>query len=754
MTNPFSFQALLGDLSLEEKAALCSGASSWTTQAIERMNIRAIRLSDGPHGLRRQPQGADHLGLYQSEPATCFPTAAALGSSWNPKLLERIGQALGVEARAADVQVLLGPGINIKRSPLCGRNFEYFSEDPHLSGVLGAAWVRGVQSQGVGASLKHFAANNQETDRMRVDVQADERTLREIYLSAFEHVVREARPWTVMAAYNQVNGEHACDNTWLLSKVLREEWGFDGLVMSDWGAISELPSCIAAGTDLEMPGTQGLGPRAVVDAVLGGKLSMESLDRAVTKLLQLIERTLPARVVPGRVDFAAHQALAREAAVESAVLLKNEGGLLPLDPGAALRVAVIGEFARTPRYQGEGSSRVQPTELDSALAALNAGAGPALKIEFAPGFTLDGEAIDSALHDEALALAARSDVVLLFLGLPATEESEGFDRVHIELPLVQRQLLHGLATVQTAIAVVLSNGAVVQTADWDAHARAILEVWLPGQAGGGAIADLVFGKANPSGRLAETVPRQLEDTPAFLNFPGTASVVRYGEGIYVGYRGYDKRRQAVAYPFGHGLSYTRFTYGDLSVQVRGAGDQVLVDVQASVRNAGQRAGGEVVQLYVRDPVAAIDRPLRELKGFAKVHLEAGEATTVRFTLNARDLSYFSPAHGRWVLEGGAFEIAVGASSRDLRLTAVVEVEAALPPIVLTAQHTILEWMAHPRGGPILQHLLAQSAGAQSPTDAAAMLRMIEGMPLTKLVAVSGGQLTLAHVDHMVAAANA
>jgi beta-glucosidase-like glycosyl hydrolase len=746
--------ATLARLTGEEKAALVCGASMWTTHAIERLGIPALRLSDGPHGLRRQPEGGDHLGIYDSEPATCFPTAAGLASSWNVDLLESIGAALGREARAAGVHVLLGPGVNIKRSPLCGRNFEYFSEDPMLSGALGAAWVRGVQRQGVGASVKHYAANNQETDRMRVDAQVDERTLREIYLPAFERIVRDEQPWTVMAAYNKVNGHHACANPWLLETVLRKEWGFEGLVVSDWGAVTDLTASLEAGTDLEMPSRGDAGPQAVLQALAGGTLKPEALDRPVTKLLELIERTGADPASAGTVDLDAHDALARQAAAESAVLLKNDGALLPLDPGAAQRVAVIGEFARTPRYQGEGSSRVKPTRLSNALDALRAAAGAAMQVEFAPGFGFDADgAADAVLKAEAVALAARCDVVLLFLGLPDREESEGYDRTHIDLPAVQRELLAALAAVQPKIAVLLSHGAVVQTEGWDDKVPALMTLWLGGQAGGAAVPDLVFGRANPSGKLAETIPLRLEDTTAFLHFPGHGGVARYGEGLYVGYRGHDKRRQAVAYPFGHGLSYTRFAYYDLHVEVSGSGQHATVEVRAVVRNVGLRAGAEVVQLYVGNPRASVDRPLRELKAFTKVTLAPGQAHELSFTLVARDLSYYSVELRRWVLEGGAFEIALGASSRDLRCVTSVQVEAALPAAAISAEHTILEWLRHPKGGPILKNLMAQSPQAPG-TDMEAVLRMIEGMPLNRLVAMSQGALTQATVDEMVSAANA
>ncbi|WP_434212556.1 family 78 glycoside hydrolase catalytic domain [[Pseudomonas] boreopolis] len=749
---PTGTQATLAALTLEEKAALVCGQTVWTTHPVERLGIPSLRLSDGPHGLRRQPQGGDHLGLYDSDPATCFPTAAGLASSWDVELLEQVGTALGREARAAGVHVLLGPGLNIKRSPLCGRNFEYFSEDPLLSGRLGAAWVHGVQGQGVGASLKHYAVNNQETDRMRVDAQVDERTLREIYLPAFEYIVRQQAPWTVMGAYNKVNGEHACANTWLLDTVLRREWGFDGLVVSDWGAVTDQAACLRAGTDLDMPARGAEGPAAVVAAVRSGALDEASLDRAVGKLLHLAERVAAASAQPAAApDPDAHHALARRAATESAVLLKNDGPLLPLDPAGNARIAVIGEFARSPRYQGEGSSRVNPTRLETALDALRAVAGD--RIGFAAGFPLEGADEDGALREEALALAARSDVVLLFLGLPDKEESEGFDRTHLQLPQVQRELLAALAAVQPRLAVLLSNGAVVQTADWEGQAQAILELWLGGQAGGSAAADLVFGRANPAGRLAETIPLRLEDTPAFLNFPGHGGVVRYGEGLYVGYRGYDTRKQAVAYPFGHGLSYTRFDYADLRVQVHGSGQQAGLTVRLALTNSGERDGSEVVQVYLRDRQATLDRPAQELKGFAKVALAAGQTSEVVIELGPRELSYYHPQLQRWVIEGGEFEVAVGASSRDIRLQATVTVDAELPAAAISGEHSILEWLQHPKGGPVLRALMAQ-APQQPGVDPEAMLRMIEGMPMNRLVAMSQGALTQEMVDQMVAAANA
>ena len=670
---------LLQQLTLEEKAALCLGSTFWHTAPIPRLGIPAIMVADGPHGLRRQPDG-NQAGISGSLPATCFPTASALGSSWDPDLVRRVGEAIGAEARAQGVAVVLGPGVNIKRSPLCGRNFEYFAEDPLLTGVLGAAYVEGIQSQGVGACVKHFAANNQETDRLRVSADVDERTLREIYLPHFERIVTRARPWMVMCAYNRVNGVHASQNPWLLTEVLRDEWGFDGVVVSDWGAVHDRVAALAAGLDLEMPPNLGVSDTALVAAVRNGSLDEAVLDRAVERVLRLIDRA-PKDAPPAEFDVAAHHALAREVAADCAVLLKNDDGLLPLRPSDEDIVAVIGEFARSPRFQGAGSSQVNPTRIDVPLDELRA-AG--LRVESATG---DDPA-------EAVALARRAGTVVLFLGLAAGDESEGADRDHLDLPAAQTELVEQLAEANPRLVVVLCNGSAVRMTPWDEHAPAILEIWLSGQAAGGAVADVLLGNVNPSGRLAETLPLRLQDVPSYLNFPGEQGHVRYGEGVFVGYRGYDAVGREVAYPFGHGLSYTTFEYRDLVV---GPGIATV-----TVINTGERRGKEVAQLYVAAPSARVARPVRELKAFAKVDLEPGEATTVTFTLDERDLSYWSSVDRSWVLEGGSYEISVGASSRDLRVTATLEVPA--PPVRprLDADATLREWLADPDGAAALR----------------------------------------------------
>ena len=711
MNSRSKVSSLLAELTLEEKASLCLGSDFWHTAPVERLGIPAIMVSDGPHGLRKQPEEADHVGISGSVPATCFPTACALGSSWDPQLVQRVGVALGREARAHGVAVVLGPGINIKRSPLCGRNFEYLSEDPVLSGVLGAAMIHGVQSQGVGASLKHYAANNQETDRLRVSAEVDERTLREIYLAGFERAVTQARPWTVMCSYNKVNGVYASQNARLLTTILRDEWGFDGLVVSDWGAVHDRVAALVAGLDLEMPPNLGVSDAAILTAVRTGQLEEGVLDTAVARVLQLVDRATASTEPPPVLDADAHHALARAAAAECAVLLKNEDHLLPLRPAAGDTVAVIGEFARTPRYQGAGSSQVNPTRVDVALEELRSGVPDQVEVAFAAGYGIDTTDHDEELAAEAVALAGRAEVVVAFLGLPAADESEGFDRSHMDLPANQTALLSRLADANANLAVVLANGSVVRLAGWEQRARAVLECWLSGQAAGGAAADLLLGAANPSGRLAETLPLRLEDTPSYLNFPGEAGHVRYGEGIFVGYRGYDKLDRDVSYPFGHGLSYTSFEYADLTTNLTGRhqdGD-LVVNLTCRVTNTGGRRGKDVVQLYVGDPQASVARPTRELKAFAKVELDPGETTAVHFVLTPRDLSYWSTVQNDWVLEGGEFELAVGASSRDLRLTTTLDIAAPPPPVRLDAMATLQEWLADPTGSTLLRKAVGADA---------------------------------------------
>lgn len=715
----FTIEHLLSSLTLEEKASLLSGEDFWTTTAIDRddVHVPGIMVTDGPHGLRKQAEAADHLGLGNSVPATCFPTAAALGSTWDTDLLERVGTALGIETRANDVAVLLGPGANIKRDPRCGRNFEYLSEDPVLSGDLAAALIRGVQSQGVGTSLKHFAVNNQEDDRMRVSAEVDERTLREIYLASFERAVTGGDPWTVMCSYNKVNGLYASQNEWLLTRVLRQEWGWDGLVVSDWGAVRDRVAAVAAGLDLEMPATGGRTDAEIVDAVRAGRLDAALVDAAVRNVLRLIERTSGAREGdPVTIDHEAHHALARTAAAAGSVLLRNEpvGGpgagapLLPLaTDGAPGEIVVIGEFARTPRYQGAGSSQVNPTRLETALAAFEESLGAS--VPFAPGFVIpegpQSESTEDELRRQAVDLAAGARTAVLFLGLPAVAESEGYDRAHIDLPPEQLRLLRAVAEVNPRVVVVISGGSVVALSQWEHHAPAVLEAWLGGQAGAQGVVDVLTGAVTPSGKLAETIPHRLEDVPSYGNFPGELGTVRYGEGILVGYRWYDARRADVAYPFGFGLSYTTFSIDEVVAKVSDTGAETRLTVSARVTNTGERAGAEVVQVYVGDPESVVARPERELKAFEKVALAPGESRTVIFELDARALAFWHPTLRRWTVEGGEFVVAVGSSSRDLAASVTIEVTGEDISVPLTELSTVTEFLADPVAGPEIGALL-------------------------------------------------
>jgi beta-glucosidase len=743
---PLDVPGLLAGLTLAEKVSLLDGSDFWHTQPVDRVGVPPIMVSDGPHGLRAPVPDGDAIGLNASIPATCFPPAAGLASTWDADLLERVGAALGRESRAAGVSVLLGPGVNMKRSPLCGRNFEYFSEDPALAGTLAAALVTGLQSQGVGASLKHFAANNSETDRMTVSADVDERTLREIYLPAFEQVVRQARPWTIMSSYNRINGVYASENRWLLTDVLRDDWGFDGLVMSDWTGIARRDVCLAAGADLEMPASDGNGARKILRALAAGTLTEADVDRAAARVLTLVDRARAgvAATPITAFDVQAHHDLAREAATAAAVLLKNDHGILPLDPDGSGPVALIGEFARTPRFQGAGSSQVNPTRLDTTLDALTTALAGRRPVTFAPGFEIESDAADPALVDEALQLAATADVVILFLGLPPSHESEGYDREHLDLPAHQVDLLAAVADVNPRVVVVLSNGSVVTVAPWAQRAEAILEGWLLGQAGGSATADLLLGVANPSGRLAETVPVRLEDNPTVGTVPGEHGHARYGEGLLIGYRWYDAHRLPVAYPFGHGLSYTTFAYGEASVTVAD-GDDPRVEVTVTVTNTGDRGGTETVQVYVRDPAATVYRPEQELRAFARVDLAPGHHRTVTLTLDRRAFAFWHVEAGRWVVEAGTFEIRVGASSRDIRTSATVVLagDDVAPP--LRAESTADAWFAHPLAGPWLREVLGDG-------EFAALLahpghgRMLRAVPLQRLSRMPGFPVTEDDVD--------
>jgi beta-glucosidase len=737
-------------LPLERKAVLLSGQDFWSTPPVEEAGLPSVVLTDGPHGVRRQQGDFDQIGLLESVPATCFPPAVAVASSWDPDVAERVGAAVGREARAIGVPVVLGPGVNIKRSPLCGRNFEYYSEDPLLAGVLAAAHVRGQQAQGVGASVKHFAANNQETQRMQISADVDERTLREIYLPAFERVVTEAQPATVMCAYNKVNGVYASQHRWLLTEVLRDEWGFAGAVVSDWGAVDDRVAALEAGLDLQMPGDHGAGNRLVVEAVRAGELDEAVVDRSVRRVAALAELvTEPA----DGFDADAHHALARELATGCAVLLKNDDATLPLAPGA--RVAVVGEFARTPRYQGGGSSHVNATRVDDALGALRG----LVDVTFAAGFSLDGSGSGSgsgsgdaaALREEAVAVARDAEVTVVFAGLAEHDESEGFDRTTLDLPAVQVDLIRAVAAAGRRTVVVLSSGGVVSLEGWHDDVDAVLAGFLLGQAGGSALADLLTGRADPSGRLAETIPLRLEDTPSHLNFPGEQGHVRYGEGVMVGYRHHETVGRPVRYPFGHGLSYTTVETGDLQVVVTGVGS---VTVSLTVTNTGDRADRHVVQVYVATSAGPVRRPARELRAFTKVPLAPGESRTVTLELDRRAFAYWDVREQDWVVAPGQYTVQIGRSSTDIVAGQPVTLagDAVVPE--LTLQSSVAEWFAHPVAGPPLIEGLLATMPEGAAERQQGMLQMIESMPMRRFAAGFGAAIPLAELERLVAAAEA
>ena len=736
----------VADLSLEEKAALTSGADFWTTKAVDHAGIPSIMMTDGPHGLRKQAGASDHLGIADSVPATCFPPAVGLGSSWDVELAERVGEALGVESAIEDVAVILGPGINIKRSPLCGRNFEYVSEDPIVSGEIGAGLVRGIQSQGVGSSLKHFAANNQEWDRMRSSSDIDPRPLREIYLRGFQRVVQDTQPWTVMCSYNRINGVWASEDPWLLTDVLRGEWGYEGLVVSDWGAVNDRVKGLPAGLDLEMPSSGGRTDRQIVEAVRAGELDESAVDLAAGRVVDLVRKAQQRPAVDGPLDVDAHHALAREAAGRSIVLLKNDGGVLPIAPSA--RVAVIGAFAETPRYQGAGSSNINPTRLDSALDGIRDHAEG--DVAYAAGFTFDGSGDADALRAEAVEAARGAEVALVFLGLPAADESEGFDREHIDLPAAQLALLDEVVAANANTVVVLSNGGVVALPFADT-VPAIVEGWLLGQAGGSATADVLYGAVNPSGKLTETIPMRLEDNSAYGTFPGEFGHVRYGEGILVGYRWYDAKKLEVAYPFGHGLSYTTFSYGEATASVTASGD---IRVSVPVTNTGDRDGREVVQVYTSLPGSIVQRAPRELKAFASVAVAAGETVTAELTVRRADLAYWDIRVDEWIVESGEYTLEVAASSRDIRATTGVAVTGDELVLPLSMNSSIGEVLTHPVAGPVVQQALAglMGDGAGIMASDEGMQKMMASFPIGRLAGFPGLPVTYEQIEELIGSA--
>lgn len=729
-------KGLVAEMTLEEKAFLFSGDGWWRTHAVDRLQIPAISLSDGPHGLRKVEGG----GLPTSVPATCFPTASALASSWDTELIREVGVALAEECQAHDVQILLGPGINMKRSPLGGRNFEYFSEDPLLAGKMGAAYIQGVQSQGVGTSLKHYAANNQEFERMVTSSNLDERTLHELYLPAFEIAVKEAQPWSVMAAYNPVNQVYATENTLLLRDILRSQWGFEGFVVSDWGAVHDGVAGVNAGLSLEMPGSGDYHRNRIIEAVRTGRIPGNKVDEVVVPLLAVILKAKDQHR-PGTVyDVGHHDALARRAAVESLVLLKNSDDLLPLDLKQTKSVAVVGAFAKEPRYQGAGSSQVNPTRISTAYDELVKLMDKDAVIRYAAGYTEAGATTD-ALIKEAMQQAKAAEVAIVFAGLPSSYESEGFDRSSLDLPDGHNKLIEAVSTVQPNLAVVLMNGSAVAI-PWVNKVRAIVEAWLGGQAGGGAIADVLTGRTNPSGKLAETFPARLEDTPTYPDFPGRNREANYGEGIFIGYRYYDARKLAPLFPFGFGMSYTTFAYSDLRINPTAVKDTENVTVQVKIKNTGRVAGQEVVQVYVREQHPRVVRPEKELKAFAKVALQPGEERTVSFQLEKRAFAYYDVMRHGWVVNSGKFDILIGGSSQDLPLRQMIEVEATKQDCApLTRDSLLKEFSNHPKGKAFHPQLV-EAFGMGNPDEADMAVRaFLDDMPVYKVCAFSEGRFT-------------
>lgn len=720
---------LLRRMTVEEKAALCAGQDFWHIAGVPRLGVDPAMVSDGPHGLRKQNDKADHLGVNDSIQAVCFPAGCATACSFDADLLETMGRALGSECRAEKVDVLLGPAVNIKRSPLCGRNFEYYSEDPCLAGQMAAAFIRGVQSRGVGTSIKHFAANNQEYRRMSSSSNIDERTLREIYLPAFETSVKESRPWTVMCSYNRINGTFASENPRLLTEILRDEWGFDGFVMSDWGAVNEKLKAVDAGLELEMPGPCEENTRKLAKAVQEGILQEEVLDRAAGRILSVLLRRKPDGE-PELFDREADHRLAAAVETESAVLLKNKG-VLPLHRDA--KIAYIGGFAAAPRYQGGGSSHINATRVSSALELAPDG------VRYCPGFDVKGDTEDPAALDEAVAAARAADVAVIFAGLPDSFECEGYDRAHMRLPDCQNKLINGVAEVQPNTVVVLHVGSPVET-PWADKVAAVLCMYLGGEGVGEATDALLYGDVCPAGRLAESWPLKLEDNPSYLNFPGDEEGVNYAEGVYVGYRYYDTKKMAVRWPFGHGESYTDFAYSGAAAAVEGD----TIRARVTVTNTGDRFGKEVVQLYVADRTGAAARPEKELKAFAKVALAPGESAEVAFTLDERALAWYSTALPGWYAASGEYQLLFAHSSQDIRAACTIRWQTGKAlPLRVTRNTTVGALLTNPRTAPILQKLLhrdepeSYSEVAKEAITEEMLYQMMVNSPLRSLQVQSG-----------------
>ncbi|WFR60132.1 glycoside hydrolase family 3 C-terminal domain-containing protein [Anaerocolumna sp. AGMB13025] len=747
---------LVSQLTLEEKAGLCSGLDFWLTKAVERLNIPSVMLSDGPHGLRKQKSEGDHLGINESIEAVCFPAGCAVASSFDRDLIKSMGEALGDECQAEDVSVILGPAVNIKRSPLCGRNFEYFSEDPYLAAEMATNHIHGVQSKNVGTSLKHYLANNQEHRRMTASSEVDERTLREIYLAAFEGAVKNAKPWTVMCSYNKINGVYASENPYFLTEVLRNEWNFDGYVVSDWGAVNDRVEGLKAGLDLEMPGSRGINDSKIVKAVKEGTLDETILDTAVARILKKVFQYTDNKTTGTVFDKEKHHELAHKIESESLVLLKNDG-VLPLNPVDS--IAFIGSFADKPRYQGGGSSHINAFKTTSALEAVKAIA----KVTYAPGYEVKKDTIDENLVLEAVKAAKASRIAVIFAGLPDAFESEGYDRTHMSLPDCQNYLIDRICEVQPNTVVVLHNGSPVEM-PWINKVKGVIEAYLGGQAVGSAVVNALFGKINPSGKLAETFPLRLEDNPSYINFPGANDMVEYKEGVFVGYRYYDKKKMEVLFPFGFGLSYTTFSYSNLQLHtgktINSDGDDNLITIRdtdtitvtVDITNTGAVSGKEIAQLYVSPQKDTVIRPVKELKGFAKIYLEPGETKTVSFTLNKRAFAYYNTVIKDWHVESGDYDILIGKSSRDIVCSKTLNIESTVRiPKKYTLNSTFGDLLADPRAKGVIEPLIAGYTlglvGDSGNLDdvlgegtEAMMAAMFQDMPLRAIVSFGNGAI--------------
>ena len=732
---------IVKQMTLEEKAGMCSGLDFWHLKHVERLGIPEVMVSDGPHGLRKQDDKGDHLGMNDSIKAVCFPPAALSACSFDRKLMEEMGETIGREAQANDVSVVLGPAVNIKRSPLCGRNFEYYSEDPYLAGEIAAAFVNGVQSQHIGTSIKHFAANNQEYHRMSNSSDVDERTLREIYFPAFETAVKKAQPYTFMCSYNQINGTFASENKWLLTDVLRDDWGFKGYVTSDWGAVNDRVKGLEAGLELEMPSSGGANDALIVEAVKDGSLKEEVLDQAVERILRIIFEYADHRA-PQEFTMEKDHEEARHIAEESMVLLKNEEHILPLK--SSEKIAFIGGFAKKPRFQGGGSSHINCFKVTNALDSVPSDA----QVIYAEGFPADKDLYDDALAAEALKAAASADKAVIFAGLPDSFESEGYDRSHMKLPECQNRLIAEILKVQPNTVIVLHNGSPVEM-PWLADIKGLLEAYLGGQAGGAAVANILYGKVNPSGKLAETMPLKLADNPSYLNFGG-GEKVEYREGVFVGYRYYDTKEMDVAFPFGYGLSYTTFTYSNLKFSMTDPTEKDSITVSVDVTNSGKLAGKEVVQLYVKDLTGSAIRPEKELKGFEKVFLNPGETTTITMKLDKRSFAWYNTALHDWFAASGDYEILIGASSRDIRLAGTIHLNSSQElPMHVHMNTTLGELFRNPKTSEAAKelttrYLSSMNGGEESGSEAASEAiteemtqAMTDSMPLRALMSFGG-----------------